>query len=230
MSKITRATAPNSSNPRNWFLDENGQPSNHRGVDLSTEPPIEEIITAIEALSDAAEYAIAFRVICSSYGIDLQLLWTPDEEADSDGLRFGYPFDIQVAQRKPRFDQLVESLDREPERRDALISLLFASGHFNDCRPYETAQEAIDAYLAVGGRIIVDPKGKLDCPIDAGLLLRHEAIAEDRAAGWPRRIAAHRMLNSEHRHRAALIAAAMADGEALSNGWYELKRQPAAAS
>ena len=120
--------------PRLWFTDENGEPSNRSGVDLAAQPPIEGVVAELEANSHPRNYAAAFDAICASYAIDLQLLWLRDDPADYDGLRSGHPCDDQEGLRNDRFAALTASLERVPERREALVSLLLLSGRFTDNR------------------------------------------------------------------------------------------------
>ena len=93
--------------------------------------------------------------------------------------------------------------------------------------PFETAEEAVNAQLAAGAKLLVTPGGSLE--VGASLSYR-EFNADDPAAWEAMRIAQLRFDATIERVRgakAAVIAIIRALGARTSGGWYCLKGAPA---
>lgn len=144
---------------RKIFRDENGQPSDRSGPDLTKATPIEDVVASFKGMRTAGHYPVAFYNAAKASGIDLTICYLPDGEKR---FYFGHPCDSQVELREARSAALAAHMNAEPKRRDAVIDLVEnVLGRFSDNRPYATADEALNAVLAAGGRVYQLPKSDL---------------------------------------------------------------------
>jgi hypothetical protein len=139
------------------YLDENGNPSERSGPDLAKAEPIEAVIKRLAPMRNG--YAAAFINAAEASGIDVSIMRTREGE---DRLMLGFPFDTQEQLRRPRFVALCAQLKRGKFRRNAVIDLVNLLGRFVDNQPYDTLEEAADAYAGAGGRIMIGPDGQCE--------------------------------------------------------------------
>lgn len=162
-------------------------------VDLSKAEPIETTIAALERYdptSDPKRYALVFLAALDASDISILVEMSPEGEC----LRAGIKMDEQERPRVARHDALFEHLSGTPARRAAVIAYLNSAGRFDDNRTYDTAEEAVAAMLAIGGCIMLDPKGELEEKFR--LPPGKHVVEVDVCEGWPRKRTLHRYRNT----------------------------------
>lgn len=167
------------------FVDENGDPSDRAGPDLSLAEPIADVVGRLRHLRNA--YAAEFIRACQMSGIDLTVIRGGEGR---ERISMGYPCDGQEQLRLARGTQLAEHLRMRPTHRRQVIQLLNMLGHFVDNLPYQSPIEATDEFRRFGGRIMLRPDGEIEhqLPYDESL------IKEEGWSGYPAKRVIHRFM------------------------------------
>ncbi len=76
-----------------------------------------------------------------------------------------------------------------------------------------------ERFLAIGGRLMIDPRGRFSSVIDAGKLFERTDRRQDASAFQQRRAVAARYLRSERRYRSALASLVHQHGTTMPHGW-----------
>lgn len=142
---------------RKLFVDENGNPSDLYGPDLTKAEPIDMVIKRLAPLRNL--YSVEFMRACQESGIVVSVTRDPYGE---DHLSIWLPCDGQEVLRIHRYNELIAQLRRGTFRRQEVIGCLNAFGRFVDNQPFGSIEEAAEAYLDVGGRIYVLPDGRCE--------------------------------------------------------------------
>lgn len=201
-----------------FFRDENGKPSDHHGPDLSKAEPIEAVIARLNPLRSA--YSVEFWKACKASGLHLSVTVTRDGEEQ---LGMMYPCDSQMDLRKPRGEALTTHMNRSERRHRDVVALVNILGHFADNQPYPSVEEAADAFLEAGGRLMVRPDGKLEDALNPTI----EQLNAEHYDGWPLRRLSHRLDATLRQKggREAMAALVRERGELhQGTGWIVLKK------
>ena len=130
------------------------------GPDMKTVMPIEMMLGVLHQTPDASAYLKVWLRLVETFGGWTSLIISRDGEED---LRVGLPMDPQMRHRNRWHHFLTKDLNEDPERRDLLISMLIAQGRYADNRPADprVTTRAMRDFLRSGGRILIEPDGKL---------------------------------------------------------------------
>jgi hypothetical protein len=130
------------------------------GPDMRCAMPIEIMLGALNQTADAVAYHALWRTFVKSVGGFIGLTISRDGEEE---LGLGRPCDAQIRHRSRWLHLLSDDLNRDPERRELLISTLISSGRCVDNRPGDirATTRAIRAFIGTQGRILIDPEGNL---------------------------------------------------------------------
>lgn len=210
------------SNSRACYLDENGNPSDRSGPDLTKATPIKSVASRIKTLRtrgkrhDAALYLIDALKASS---LDLQAGWTASLREVREGtdekeisLSVWFACDVQETLRRQRYEALKPLID---DLRVEIIDIIMVLGRFSDLRPFATGQDAIDAVLAAGARVYRLPDGKVGLALPIG----KPAWENDYANGWRLKRAAQRFHVSLHHHAAEMARIVKQFGARSGSGY-----------
>lgn len=153
---IVATIEANSTSPRaSRFLDEDGNPCDIVGPDLTKARSVEAMIASLKGLRTdrSGTYSSAFYHAAKESGIHLSTMYW--SEGSEEQLQMILPCDGQEELRHARYEALKAHIHARPGRRQAVIDLVNLLGHFADNRPYSSLQEAADLFIANGGRIYV---------------------------------------------------------------------------
>lgn len=148
------------------------------GPDLTKAEPMADVIARLAPLRNG--YSSDFLAACKASGINVTVLRDRD---GVDGLQFGFPCDGQEKMRELRGDALAAQMKRGKFRRQAVIDHLNLTGQFMDNQRFASPAEWASAFLAVGGRLWIEPNGKLD----ASPSLTAETYRAEQWEGFPLR-------------------------------------------
>lgn len=205
---------------RKLFRDHKGRPSERSGPDLSKARAIGDVIKELGPMRNG--HALAFRNACQESGIDLSVMRTSGGE---DRLLIGCPMDTQHELRRTRLDALQAHLRRSERRRRDVIFLVNLLGRFADNQPYPSTEEAADAFLKAGGRIMVRPDGVCE----ETLPLTKLQIPAEEWEGYPIRRMSHRYCATMRRKgaRDGMAALVRQRGQLQEgSGWIVLEAAP----
>ncbi|NNG59804.1 hypothetical protein [Sphingomonas paucimobilis] len=190
------------------------------GPDMRCVMPIEMMLGALHRTSDAAGYLTFWRTFVKSVGGWVGLTISRDGEEE---LGFGTPCDAQTRHRSRWLHFLSEDLNRDPDRRDLLISSLIASGHYADNRPADVraTTRAIREFLRTQGRILIDPDGNLTEGGGAPRLFTHGSDTE--AAECIRASRFYFAVRRRWRSERHIKRAVRMLGSRTNNGWLVLE-------
>lgn len=136
--------------PSKPYLDENGNPSERSGPDLTMAEPIENVIGRLRYARNG--YSVDFWQACRASGIDLSVM--VDRDGD-EWLQMWLPCDDQEDLRRARYDALRAHVMSTTRRRQSVIDLVNMRGRFADNRRFESVEEAAREFVSAGGRIYV---------------------------------------------------------------------------
>lgn len=130
------------------------------GPDLRNAMPIDQMIDCLKVLDDDdVDYVALWLRFARSIG-DVFVMIERDGEHS---LMMGGACDAQIRHRSRWQHFLTEDLDRLEARRELLITTLIDQGRYSDQRPADPrgTTKAVRDFLRTGGRILIDPQGKL---------------------------------------------------------------------
>ena len=189
--------------------------------DMRAAVPIEQMVEWLHVLDDdAVGYLALWRNLIASVGNSLSLI------IDHNGvcrLCLGGPVDPQMRHRSRWTHFLIEDLDRQEERRDLLVQQLYDEGRYSDNRPTDPAAttRAVRDFLRCGGRILIDPQGRLGTGgriPEAYLTGTEQEAAECLRASRAYFEACRRWHSAPQIKRAVRML-----GASTNNGWHVLK-------
>lgn len=216
-----KAAAPK---PGEHFLDENGNPSDRSGADLTKAQPIKQVAACIKnQRTRGHRHNAAYRLIegLKASGIWVHAGWSASLRQVRDGtdkegisLQIGFPCDGQEFLRTERYDVLKPLLE---DLRSEVIEVMLELGTFSDLRPYASGEVAVREIIAADARTKL-----VDGEIGVALPLGQPQWENDRVNGWPLRRASQRFSVSLHSHREEIGKIIEAEGT-HSGGGYSLK-------
>jgi hypothetical protein len=134
------------------------------GPDLTAAPPVEQIIAWLDAAADgdASDYVALWRRLADATGCTASIYWPSVWPA----MMIGQAADMQEAERGRYRDALYDHLFTANRRRSLMQALLseLPSPTMPGIKDDEVARitmEAIRAFVATDGRILIDPQGRL---------------------------------------------------------------------
>jgi len=166
-----------------FFTEETGAESERCGPDLTKAEPIDQVIRRLQRLRSS--FSVAFYQACRESGIDLTVMVS---QLGEERLYMGSALDHQAKLRKNRSDRLGKLVVSTKRRRDDVVDLVNMLGRFADNRPFDSIEEAANAFIAAGGRIYVLPDGRCE----EIMPYRPSIVMEDSWEGYPRRRMAQR--------------------------------------
>lgn len=190
------------------------------GPDMRQAMPIEMMLGALHQTNNTADYLALWRPMVASVGGWVGLTITHDGEEE---LGLGGPCDAQMRTRSRWLHFLSEDLNRDPERRDHLISTLIAAGQYADNRPADikTTTRAIRDFLRTQGRILINPNGDIVEGAGVPRLFTHGSDADAAEVVRASRLyfaVRRRWRSDRHIKRAVRML-----GNRTSNGWLVLE-------
>ena len=138
-------------------------------------------------------------------------------------LMAGGPVDAQTRHRSRWQHFLIEDLDRLPGRRELLLATLEREGHYADNRPSDLAATtlAIRSFLLTGGRLLINPEGRLEEGAEVGRRWTNGTDADREAIQVANRayFAARRRWRADRQIKRAVRML----GTRTANGWVVLE-------
>lgn len=190
------------------------------GADLRSAMPIDQMIDCLKVLDgDDVDYVALWLRFARSIG-DVFVMIERDGERS---LMMGGRCDAQIRHRSRWQHFLTEDLDRKDGRRELLLSTLIDQGRYSDQRPNDPrgTTHAVRGFLRTGGRILIDPQGKLT---EGGGVPRQWLDGDDAARAEVIR-ASRAYFGARRRWRAdrQIMRAARMLGTPTDNGWIVLE-------
>jgi hypothetical protein len=182
--------------------------------------PIEMMLGVLHQTTDPAAYIKFWCAMVESVGGWPSLTIAHDGEEQ---LGIGSPCDAQIRHRSRWLHFLTEDLNSDPERRELLIAQLIARGRYADNRPAVPGltTRAVRDFLQVGGRILIEPDGKLTEGGGLPRSITHGSAEE--AAECVRASKAYYAVRRRWRSDRHIERAVRMLGHKTDNGWWVLE-------
>lgn len=198
-------------------------------IDLRTVVPVEEMLLRLREFDDdPVGYVDLWRSVTADAGLGISLMIDRQGERH---LMMGGACNGQMRRRNRYQHFLAEDLNADDgQRREALVRALMGEGRYADNRPANPRATtlAIRGYLRTGGRILINPDGRLlegwgipHCYVDGTDEERADCVTAVRGYNEVRR----RPRSERQIKRAVRML-----GNRTENGWLVLERKDAAGS
>jgi len=193
------------------------------GPDMRTALPIEMMLGALHQIKDTASYLAIWSAMVKSVGGWVGLTIGRDGEEQ---IGIGRPCDAQIRHRSRWLHYLTEDLNSDPERRELLVTNLIAEGRYADNRPADprSTTSAVRDFIRSGGRILIEPDGKLG--EGGGLPSAFAHGTDEEAAECLRAAKAYFAVRRRWRSDRHIKRAVRMLGSITPNGWQVLEARP----
>lgn len=191
--------------------------------DMRAAIPIETMLAQLARVADDdVAFVEQFRAYIQSIGCTLLAHY--DREGDV-FINLGTPADPQIRHRNRWTHFLFDRLDAVPGRRETLLRALAAEREVWDERPTRPAETtaAIRGFLRTGGRILINPEGRLE--EGAGIPRRWIDGTDAERAEIERASQTYHSVRRRWRADRQIKRAVRMLGSSTSNGWTVLEAQ-----
>jgi hypothetical protein len=200
-------------------------PCEWAGPDLTDVTPVEAMLTSLGQFDDDEVYYVdLWQIYLAEAGCSISATYTRCGELHLSSWR---PCDPQSRHRSRYVHFLIEDLDRLDGRRDYLLHRLVREGRVVDGRPapnIRSAMVALRGYLAIGGRILVTPDGRLEEGAGLPRSYTHGTPAEaDQCLDLSR---AYYDLRKRYRVDSLIKRVVRMLGQRTDHGWIVLEARP----